>query len=72
MTAGTGSRGRSPMCVGPKPRPWRARRVLFLVTGSGKRDALAAWRRGEALPAAAIRPTAGVDVLVDKEAWGEE
>lgn len=49
----------------------RARRVLFLVTGAGKRDALAAWRRGEAIPAAAIRPPSGVDVLTDKEAWSE-
>ncbi len=69
-----------PVLDAPKPPPERvslsarrlarARRVLFLVTGSSKRDALAAWRRGEALPAAAIRPGAGVDVLTDKEAWG--
>ncbi|WP_223246960.1 6-phosphogluconolactonase [Sulfuriferula thiophila] len=42
-----------------------ARRVLFLVTGAGKHNAVAAWRRGEAIPAAAICPTAGVDVLVE-------
>ncbi len=62
----------------PKPPPERvslsaerlsrARRVLFLVTGADKRDALARWRRGENLPAAAIRPRAGVDVLMDQEA----
>jgi 6-phosphogluconolactonase len=62
----------------PKPPPRRvslsaerlsrARRVLFLVTGADKRDALARWRRGENLPAAAIRPRAGVDVLMDQEA----
>jgi 6-phosphogluconolactonase len=62
----------------PKPPPERvslsaerlsrARRVLFLVTGADKRDALAHWRRGENLPAAAIRPRAGVDVLMDQEA----
>jgi 6-phosphogluconolactonase len=46
----------------------RARRVLFLVTGADKRDALARWRRGENLPAAAIRPRASVDVLMDQEA----
>lgn len=49
----------------------RSRRVLFLVTGAGKRDALAAWRRGDRIPAAAIRPAAGVDVLMDAAASGE-
>lgn len=62
----------------PKPPPERislsadrlsrARRVLFLVIGADKRDALARWRRGEILPAAAIRPRAGVDVLMDTDA----
>jgi 6-phosphogluconolactonase len=44
----------------------RARQVLFLVTGagSGKRQAIAAWQDGMRIPAAAIRPPAGVDVLV--------
>ena len=65
----------------PKPPPERvslsarrlgeARGVLFLVTGAGKRPALAAWRRGERIPAAAIRPAAGVDVLMDMDAGGE-
>lgn len=59
----------------PKPPPervslsarrlGRARAVLFLVSGAGKCDAVAAWRRGEPIPAAAIRPVAGVDVLVE-------
>jgi 6-phosphogluconolactonase len=44
----------------------RARRVLFLVTGIGKRAAVAAWRAGEAIPAAAVRPEAGVEVLVER------
>ncbi len=48
-----------------------ARHVLFLATGAGKRPAVAAWRRGEVLPAAAIRPAAGVDVLMDTDAWSE-
>ncbi|MEO8849816.1 MAG: 6-phosphogluconolactonase [Casimicrobiaceae bacterium] len=58
----------------PKPPPQRvslsasrlgfAREVLFLVDGDDKRDAIAAWRAGELLPAAAIRPAAGVDVIV--------
>jgi 6-phosphogluconolactonase len=42
----------------------RSRAVLFLVEGEGKRDAIARWRAGELLPAAAIRPPAGADVLV--------
>jgi 6-phosphogluconolactonase len=62
----------------PKPPPERvslsanrlsrSRRVLFLISGADKRDALAGWRRGVPLPAAAIRPTAGVDVLMDPDA----
>lgn len=70
-----------PVHDAPKPPPERvslsarrlarARRVLFLVSGAGKRAAVAAWRRGEVIPAAAIRPPAGVDVLMDKDAWGE-
>lgn len=65
----------------PKPPPERvtlsarrlseARRVLFLVSGAGKRDAVAAWRAGGNIPAAAIRPAAGVDVLIDQSAFGE-
>jgi 6-phosphogluconolactonase len=43
----------------------RSREVLFLVNGESKREAVARWRAGEDLPAAAIRPAAGVDVLVD-------
>lgn len=76
---GAGSPDVLPVFDAPKPPPGRvslsahrlsrAQRVLFLVTGVGKREAVAAWRRGETLPAAAIRPTAGVDVLMDKDAW---
>ena len=40
-------------------------KVLFLVTGLGKRSAVSAWRRGENIPAAAICPATGVDVLVE-------
>ncbi len=43
----------------------RARSVLFLVTGEGKRGAVSAWRAGAKLAAAAVRPPAGVDVLVE-------
>lgn len=44
-----------------------ARAVVFLVSGAGKREAVAAWRAGATLPAATIAPPpAGiVDVLLD-------
>jgi 6-phosphogluconolactonase len=66
----------------PKPPPervslsaWRlgtARKVLFLVQGAGKREAVAAWRQGRGIPAAAIQGANGVDVLLDRPAYGEE
>lgn len=59
----------------PKPPPERvslsaarlsrAREVLFLVEGEAKRDAVARWRAGAAIPARAIMPASGVDVLID-------
>ena len=62
----------------PKPPPERvslsaqrlsrARHVLFLVEGAGKRDAIAAWKRGDAIPAASVAPESGVDVLLDAAA----
>ena len=58
----------------PKPPPQRvslgaarlsrARVVLFLVSGTGKRQALADWQAGKHIPALAIAPSGGVDVLV--------
>ena len=64
----------------PKPPPKRvslsaarlsrAREVLFLVTGESKRDAVAKWRAGADIPARAIRPSAGVDVLVEAALLG--
>lgn len=58
----------------PKPPPERvslsaarlsrAREVLFLVDWQSKRDAVTRWRTGKSIAAAAIRPEAGVDVLV--------
>lgn len=41
----------------------RARAVLFLVTGEAKHDAVTRWRAGADIPARAIQPQAGVDVL---------
>ncbi len=59
----------------PKPPPQRvslsaarlsrAREVLFLVAGAGKREALSRWRAGEWLPVSAIRPSNGADVLFE-------
>lgn len=59
----------------PKPPPQRvslsaarlsrAREVLFLVEGESKRAAVARWRAGDPLPAGAIQPAAGVDVLAE-------
>lgn len=42
----------------------RTNTVLFLVDGEGKRDVVQRWRDGGSMPAAAIKPGAGVDVLV--------
>jgi 6-phosphogluconolactonase len=45
-----------------------ARRVVFLVTGAGKRDAVRLWEEGIAMPVAAIRPESGVEVFLDAAA----
>ncbi len=67
-----------PIHGAPKPPPDRvslsadtlsnAREVMILVTGAGKREAVAAWRRGEPLPVAGIGGKGGVDVLLDQAA----
>jgi 6-phosphogluconolactonase len=64
-----------PVFNAPKPPAERvslsARRLaatgqtIFLVSGTGKQSAVAAWRAGTAIPAAAIAPAAGVDILLD-------
>jgi 6-phosphogluconolactonase len=41
------------------------RLTIFLVSGPGKQSAVAAWRAGMPIPAAAIAPVAGVDVFFD-------
>ena len=43
----------------------RARQVNFLVSGELKHKAVADWRAGKNIPARAIMPTVGVDVLVE-------
>ncbi|WP_300318977.1 6-phosphogluconolactonase [Accumulibacter sp.] len=43
----------------------RSRQVVFLVSGEAKRRAVTAWRAGQDIPARAIAPAAGVDVLVE-------
>ena len=42
----------------------RARQVKFLVSGESKHRVVAEWRAGKDIPARAIAPAAGVDVLV--------
>jgi len=64
----------------PKPPPERislsvsalsnTHELLFLVTGAEKREAVAAWRRGENLPIAQIKPRAGATVLIDRDVQG--
>jgi len=59
----------------PKPPPQRvslsasrlsrAREVMFLVSGAGKRQAVADWQAGKNIPALAITPPGEVDVLLD-------
>lgn len=48
----------------------RTRAALYLVAGETKRTAVARWHAGEALPAAMIRPLAGVDVLIESTLLG--
>jgi 6-phosphogluconolactonase len=42
-----------------------ARRVMFLVTGTSKMDAVNRLKAGERLPASAIRPESGIDIYTD-------
>jgi len=58
----------------PKPPPQRvslsaarlsqASVVMFLVSGEGKKQALADWQAGKNIPACSITPPGGVDVLL--------
>jgi 6-phosphogluconolactonase len=49
----------SPKCLGMATAVW------FIVTGSGKQQALDAWLAGEPLPPQNIKPRAGVDIFTD-------
>jgi 6-phosphogluconolactonase len=70
-----------PVFDAPKPPPDRVslslgalascREMLILVTGAGKRAALAAWRGGADLPVARVAAAAGARVLLDRDAAGE-
>jgi 6-phosphogluconolactonase len=65
----------------PKPPPERvslsanrlcaARRVIFLVTGESKRQAITDWRNGASIPAAAITPAGGADVYLEAGLLGD-
>jgi 6-phosphogluconolactonase len=67
-----------PVFNAPKPPPERvslsaqrlsrAKQVLFLVTGVGKREAVLNWRQGKQIPASLIRATRSITVLVDEAA----
>ncbi|MEA3290842.1 MAG: 6-phosphogluconolactonase [Pseudomonadota bacterium] len=71
-----------PVHSAPKPPPDRVslntgtlgqcRRLLFLVTGESKRDAVRRWQSGEDIPAARIAPEGIADVLLDQAAAGKE
>lgn len=43
----------------------QANQLFFLVTGSNKQKAVQQWRNGKRIPAAQIRPEAGVDIFLD-------
>ncbi len=67
-----------PVFDAPKPPPERislsaqrlsrARTVLFLVAGAGKREAVTRWQRGEDIPAGRIQAQQRLVVLADESA----
>jgi 6-phosphogluconolactonase len=67
-----------PVFNAPKPPPDRVSlsvgalsntdELLFLITGSSKQEAVAAWRNGENLPIAQIQAMQKTTVLIDKTA----
>lgn len=66
----------------PKPPPERvslsvvrlnrSQRVWFVITGSGKREALMHWKNGETLPVSAVRGKVDTVAWLDAEAWPAE
>jgi len=66
----------------PKPPPERvslsaarlnrSRRVWFAVTGSGKREALQHWKRGEKLPVSVVRGGQETVAWLDRAAWSTD
>lgn len=65
----------------PKPPPERvslsaarlscAQRVLYMVGGNSKREAVQMWRADADIPPRYIKPTLGIDVYIDRAAWPE-
>lgn len=47
----------------------QTRMLLMPVTGAGKCAAVTDWRAGKALPVAGLNCPAGIDVLLDNDAW---
>ena len=45
-------------------------KLMFLITGAGKRAAVKRWRDGQDIPAAQINPAGGVDVFSTTDAMG--
>lgn len=70
-----GSPSALPVFDSPKPpservslsawRLSRTKQVIFMVTGENKREAVMNWRAGAKIPARAITPRHGVDVLAE-------
>jgi len=66
----------------PKPPPERvslsaarlnrSRRVWFVVTGSGKREALLRWRQGAKLPVSGVQGGLETVAWLDQVAWSTE
>lgn len=66
----------------PKPPPERvslsvarlsrSRRVWFVVTGSGKREALLQWRQGAKLPVSGVRGGLETVAWLDQAAWSTD
>jgi 6-phosphogluconolactonase len=66
----------------PKPPPQRVslsarrlsatRRLIFLVTGNSKAQAVKDWRSGRAIPATRVMPESGVDIYIESALFDGE